>query len=119
MDRSPATVVRRIAQCFARGRDKRLSALVERPVTDAGLLDREPVLVLDGRDHIAKRRPDRLGVELRLAGHPRAERVFLAPGEPGDGDRVVGLALDERQHLQHGVVQVGGEPLAIALTGTA
>ena len=43
------------------------------------------------------------------AVEPRAQLALLAAGEAGDLARVVGLALHQRERLQHGVVQVRGE----------
>ena len=40
---------------------------------------------------------------------PRAQVALLRPGQPGHGGRVVGALLDQRQGLQHRVVQVGGD----------
>ena len=48
-----------------------------------------------------------LGVE------PAAELAFLAPCELRDALRVVRLALDERERLQHGVVDAGGDLCAL------
>ena len=57
--------------------------------------------------------------QLGLARHPRPQRVLLAARQPRDRRRIVGLALDERERLQHRVVQVRREPLALLLAGAS
>jgi hypothetical protein len=77
--------------------------------------DGGPVLVLDLGHRVAQRRAERLAAQLGLAGHPRAQVLLLAAGQPRDGDGIGGLALHEGERLQDGVVQVGGHALALVL----
>ena len=73
------------------------------------------MVVLDLGHRRAQRRAERLGAELDLARHPRAQLVLLAARQPRHRGRVVRLALDERERLQHGVVQVRGDAAALVL----
>ena len=63
---------------------------------------RRPAATSAGRERAALRRP--LGVV-----QPGAQLALLAAGQPGDLARLVGVALDQRQRLQHRVVQVRGD----------
>jgi hypothetical protein len=77
------------------------------------------VLVLDLGHRVAQRGAERLAAQLGLAGHPGPQVLLLAAGQAGDGDGIGGLALHEGERLQHGVVQVGGHPLALVLPATS
>ena len=88
------------------------------PVAEDRQLDHGVVVVLDLGDRLAQRGAERLGAELDLARHPRAQLVLLAARQPRDRGGIVRLALDERERLQHGVVQVGGDAAALVLART-
>ena len=108
-DRLRAGELGRVHERLAGGGDQRARALVERAVADGHDLDRHVVVGLDlGRGGLQRAR------ERRRAGGPRvvqpgAQLALLAAGERGDLARVVGALLDERERLQHGVVQVRGD----------
>ncbi len=108
-----------VAQRLASRGGDRLADRVEGPVADDRHLDGDAVLVLalDLGDGVAQRGGERLTGELGLAGHPGAQRMLLTAGETGHGGGIVRVALDEGQRLQDGVVQVGGEALALVLAG--
>ncbi len=108
-----------VAQRLAAGGHELFAGAVERPVADRRELDGDVVLILDRRDHVAQRRHEGVADQLGLAGHPRAQSVFLAPREPRHRHRVMRLTLHQRQRLQDRVVQMGGEPLALAIVRAA
>ena len=85
------------------------------PVAEDRQLDHRVVVVLDLGHGLAQRGAERLGAELDLARHPRAQLVLLAARQPRDGGGIVRLALDERERLQDGVVQVRGDAPALVL----
>src|SRR4051812_37924444 len=105
-----AAVPRGVVQRLARGRDQRAVALVEVAVADGDDVDghAEGLLGLGGRG--AQRVAEAL-VRPRLAGarQPRAQLALLAAGERRHRARVVGALLDERERLEHRVVQVRGD----------
>ena len=98
-----------VGQGLAGRRDDRAQRLVERGVTDRDHVDGHAVGVLDARGGGAQRAGHAALVDRLLAVEPGAQVALLAAGQPGDGGAVVGGALDQRQGLQHRVVQVGGD----------
>ena len=92
--------------------EERAQRLVELAVPHHDHLDGDPVVRL----HLALQQPDALGqhggVLADGAGRPALEQpgpqlALLGPGQAHDVLGVVGRALDERQRLQHRVVDVG------------
>ena len=103
-------VLGHVDQRLAGGRAERGQRVVHRGVADDDVVDDEGVVALHLGDH-AGHQP---GPGPALADHlrvvqPGAQLPFLAAGQPADRLLVVGVPLDERQRLQHRVVQVGGD----------
>ncbi len=88
-----------------RGPDQGLQRLVGVAVTDGHDLDRHPALVLDLGGG-----GEQGGLEGGLGGlvavQPATQLALLPAGQLLDGLGVVGLALDQGEGLQHGVVQM-------------
>ena len=57
----------------------------------------------------APARPRCRPAEVAGVVEPRAQLPLLAAGQPADRLRLLGVPLDQREGLQHGVVQVGGD----------
>ena len=95
---------------LARGGDQRARAVVERRVADGDDVDADAVGVLDLLGGGGQRRREAV---VRARGvpvlEPGAQLALLAPGQRRDRARVLGLALDQRQRLQHRVVEVRGD----------
>ena len=89
--------------------DQRGAALVQRPVTGDDELDGDAVEVL----HLVRDLGDRGGEALlgaaRAGVQPAPQLTLLGAGEAGHLGGVVGLALDQGEGLQDGVVQVSGD----------
>ncbi len=100
---------RGVGQGLAGGRDDRAQGLLERGVADRDHVDGHAVGVLDGRGRGTQRAGHAALVDRLLAVEPGTQVALLAAGQPGDRGAVVGGALDERERLQHRVVQVGGD----------
>ena len=99
----------RVHERLAGGGDQRGRTIVERAVADGHDLDRDVVVGLDlGRGGL-ERAGERRGAGGPGVVQPRPQLALLAAGERGDLARVVGALLDERERLQDGVVQVGGD----------
>ena len=115
-DRRARRVPRGVAQRLARGGGERLGGPVEPAIPQHRELHDRTRVVLDLGDRGPQRGAQRLRAELDLARHPRPQLVLLAAREPRDRGRVVRLALDQRERLQHRVVQVRGDapPLVLA-----
>ena len=118
-----------------RRRDERGGVRVELGVADDDRRHPDPVVVLDlaggGGERGGERRVGRSRGTSRVAAgrtvEPRPQLALLAAGEPADlpARRVLaGLLLDQRQRLEHRVVQVRGDvrallaPDALAALGT-
>ncbi len=89
-----------------------------RAITHAHDLDRHAVLGLDfGRD-LLERGPERAFHVIGALAfeQPRSELALLHPRQAHHFAGIVGAALDERERLQHGVVQMRGD--VGALVGT-
>ena len=112
---SPACT-RRVAQRFPRRGGQRLGLAVEHPLAQNRQLHRRIMIVLHFGDRLAQRGAQGLRAQLDLARHPGAQLVLLPARQPLHRGRVVRLALDEREGLQHGIVQVGGDAAALVLT---
>src|SRR3569623_955940 len=103
-----------VDRCLARGLHDRVDLRSDGQVTDDDEIDGDVVLVLyfgtRGGDHRAKRCR-------RLCGsiQPAAELAIGVPGEAPHLVGGVGMALDQRQGLQHGVVNPTGELDALVL----
>ena len=96
------TIASRVAETNA------TSPIIDRDVADHHHVDRDAVGVLDlGRGTSAAGRP--ASAVVRLAVQQAAQFTFLSTGQPGDLARRLRVALDERQRLQHRVVQMGGQ----------
>ena len=79
-------------------------------VADDDQLDGQRVVVLDLGDHAGRQPGQRATLAAdRGVVQPGAQLALLAAGEPGDRRWLVGVPLDQRQRLQHRVVQVGGD----------
>ena len=93
---------------LARGEDERAQRLVEVAVADGDDVDDHGVLRLDVGRHLLQR--SREGRRVGGVGleQPLAQVALLRPREAGDGGGVVGVLLDQREGLQHRVVQVRG-----------
>ena len=101
-------VLGRVGDRLAGGLDERPQRLVEVAVADRDHVDGDPVGVLDLGGGSAQRAGQAALVGRLLAVQPRPEVALLGPGQPGHRGRVGGVLLDQRQRLQHRVVQVGG-----------
>ncbi len=106
-------VPHRVGQRFAQRAHERLARVVQCGVAGDDELDGHAVAVLDlvrgGRDGLGER-TGRGGPAVQ----PRAQLALLGPGQAGGDGRVVG-ALDEREGLQHRIVQVGRDVGALGL----
>ena len=105
--RVPRRVDHRLARRERRARCRRSSSGQSPPTcTD---LDRHAVALLDvgggAFDRVAE---IEVGVHRRAAEQPRRAARAPATREADDGARIVGAALDHREGLQHGVVEVRG-----------
>ena len=91
-------------------REQRLDPLVEGPVAHDHQLDRHVVQVLDLLGHERSRRSQRRVARRPAASaysHSRSSRSWRRARRHRAAG-ILGAALDERQRLQHRVVQVGG-----------
>ena len=98
-----------VEQGLAGGRTEGGELLVDRGVADDHRVDDQRVVGLDLGHHAR----DQPGPGAALADHlrvvePGAQLPLLAAGQPVDRLLVVGVPLDQRQGLQHRVVQVRG-----------
>ena len=103
-------VLGRVDQRLAGGRAEGGERVVDRGVTDDDRVDDQRVVGLDLGDHAGDEPGPRaaLADDLRVV-EPGAQLALLAAGQPADRLRVVGVPLDEREGLQHRVVQVRGD----------
>jgi hypothetical protein len=110
-----ARVLRGVRHRLTGGEHERLDPLVERRVAGADDLDRKPVQLLHlGRGGVDRRcQAGAVGARRRV--EPRPQLALLPPRERGDAARVAGLALDERQGLEDGVVHACGHLGALLL----
>src|SRR5205085_3317774 len=109
-------VPRRVAQRLAGGGGERLGGAIQRALTEDRELDDGIVVVLDLGHRLAQRRAERLGAEFDLTRHPGSQLVLLPARQARDGGWVVRLPLHQRERLQDGIVQVGGDAAALVLT---
>ncbi len=79
---------------------------IERCIADRDHLDGHLVGVLDVGGRGTQRRDQRVASLLVGAVEPRPQLTLLATSEGGHGCLVAGVLLQQRQGLQHGVVQV-------------
>ena len=107
-DHGRARVARRVGHRLPRRQHERLEPIVERAVAaDVHGLDRYPVLLLDGdRDRLERFAEIEVDARRRATEEPRPQLALLAPGQADHRTGVVGPALDEREGLQDGVVEV-------------
>ena len=104
-----AAELRRVRHRLAGGGDDRLVSAVEVAVAHHHHLDRHPVALLDVRGGGLERGGEPSGLARRRPpGQPGAQLALLAAGDGGDLARVAGAALDHRERLEDGVVQVRG-----------
>ncbi len=100
----------RVDQRLARRCDQLGQRVIEWRVADDDDLDRDGIGVLDlgggGPDGVGQV-ADRVGVGRRVEHRPQGS--LLPPGEPDDLPRRLGVALDQRERLQHRIVEVRGE----------
>ena len=96
--------------------DQRGAALIQRPVAGDDELDGDAVEVLHLVRHLGDRGGEALLGAARAGVQPAAQLTLLGAGEAGHLGGVVGLALDQGEGLQDGVVQVRGDvgPLGLA-----
>ena len=125
-----AGVLRGVRHRLASGEDKRLDPVVQRHVAGADELDRDAVQLLDlGGGGVDRGREAGVG-GARIGVEPGPQLALLAPGQRSNPARVAGLALNERERLQHGVVHasrhlrplLGADPrraLGVSLGGEA
>ena len=86
--------------------DQRTEPLGNRGVTDGDHLDRYPMGILDlGRGGLERAGHGRVGRWL-VAVQPGPQVALLRSSERGDRPAVAGVLLNEREGLQHRVVQV-------------
>src|SRR6266849_2873591 len=103
-------MLRRVRHRLARREHEHVRALVERGVTGAHDVDPEAVKLLD----LGGRRLDGLGERplrrrLPVGIEPGAQLALLPPCERRHTACIGGIALDERERLQHRVVDARGE----------
>ncbi len=98
-----------VGERLARGQHQGRGAVAGRHVADGDDLDAHGVQVLDLGGDAAQRRGQRGGGRHLVVVQPGTQVALLGSGEPGDGPRVFGLLLDQREGLQHRVVQQRGD----------
>jgi phage shock protein PspC (stress-responsive transcriptional regulator) len=107
----------RVQEGLPHGPHERLPTVVEVAVTRDDQLDGRAVDVLDLVRDLSHRGGEG-GVGTGRAGiQPRAQLALLGAGELRHRRRVVGLALDEGERLEHRVVQVGRDVGALGGPG--
>ena len=82
---------------------------IERCVADGDHLDRHLMGVLDVGRRGAQRRDQRVAGLLVGAVEPRPELALLSTSKRGHGCLVAGVLLQQREGLEHRVVQVRGD----------
>ena len=93
---------------LAGGVHDRAQGLVEGAVADGDHVDDDRVLRLHVGGHLLERAGERGRVGVVGLEQPLAQVALLRARQPGHRGGVVGVLLDQRQRLQHRVVQVGG-----------
>ena len=102
-----ARVLRGVRHRLACGEDESLDALVERRVAGADERDGHAVQLLDLGGRRVDRRAEARSVRAARV-EPRPELALLTARQRRHAARVAGLALDERERLQHRVVDARG-----------
>ena len=114
--RRPAAELRRVDDCLPGGGDERAAALVDDVVARDDDLYRHAVRLLDLiGDRLERGGQSFVAVRRRAAREPAPQLPLLPPRQRGHGLRVLRAPLDERERLQHGVVQMGGHLRALLL----
>ena len=104
-----ARELRRVRHRLARGEHDGAHVVVERAVAAARELDAHAVQLLDLGGRVRERADERVARRGAVAVEPAAQLALLPPRERGDAARLVGVALDQRERLQHRVVHARGD----------
>ena len=110
-----AAVPRRIGRGLARGADHRTQRVGRGRVAHVHHLDRDAVRVLDLGHGRRERRRHRVGLGPTVLIQVGAQVALLGARQAAPPSRVLRLRADERQRLQHRVVQVRGDLRALEL----
>src|SRR5690625_1787611 len=105
----------RVAQRLAGARGKGLDRGAGRVVPGGDDVDGHPVLVLHLAGNLAQRGSHRVPGGGPVGIQPLAQLALLCSGQPCHLVGVLGAGADERERLQHRVVQVGGDVGALRL----
>ena len=105
----------RVDQRLLGGVEQRVGLRARARVAHGHHLDRLAVLVLDAGRYVLQSRTHRTVRRGALLIQPFAQLAFLLAGQREDHGRVVAVQLDQRQRLQHAIVQMGGHVGALLL----
>ena len=114
-DRGSAGVLGGVDHRLARSLKHGEQPFVQLSLADDNRLDRDPVRILDVRHRLFERATEILRVVGRGSVQPAAQLALLTTHQPLHLTRVVDVPLDQRQRVQHRVVQVRGKFSAFLL----